>query len=572
MTLDYVLNGEPFVVIAPSADTTGLDFTYAGEPFVAAPSGTAHTYWRINVTANAGDTNYLAIAEVEMRATVGGADECSGGTATASSSSAGFEADKAFDNDAATRWSTPTPGMTTGWLQYQFASPVDVTEYTIQAHPSTPARSPKNWTLEYSDDGTDWTVTDTRTNEANWADGETRVLEVGVANNGAGPYTYWRLNVSANDGHADFLGLAEMEMRATVGGTDQCSGGTAATSSQFSATFAASKAFDNDTGTAWVTVSGVKSAWLRYQFASAVDVAEYTIRAHGSVPSYSPKTWKLQGSGDGTTWYQVDERSNETGWTNGQIRTYALEATNPATDVTGESVAQGVSTGSGVATQEHITSGLPFSQSTTTTEGETGQTHVLSGENTSQGAVVAAGAVEAFDPVTVAGENAAQGAASTTGAVTQDHSVSGDAIEINFNSSDDAVVQVHVVSGEDSAQPTTADGDRTYHTHVLAGESANASVTTNDGTATVIQSLTGAGSTLPLTYTDGAVTQQHALQGEAVAQPGYFYRHIQPTALLYVRTRPVQFSTITRQHLSYVLTRGRTLYVRSTGMMFTAET
>lgn len=139
----------------------------------------AHSYWRINVTANDGDTSFLAIAEVEMRATVGGADQCAGGTASASATSAGFEADKAFDNDNTTRWSPPS-GTLTGWLRYQFAAPVDVVEFTIRSHPTSGEgdRSPRDFTLEWSDDGSAWTVAKSFAEVTGWAAAETRTFSV----------------------------------------------------------------------------------------------------------------------------------------------------------------------------------------------------------------------------------------------------------------------------------------------------------------------------------------------------------------------------------------------------------
>ncbi len=137
----------------------------------------AHLYWRLNITANAGDTSFLAIAEIEMRATVGGADQCAGGTAAASLADPGAPVTNAFDNDAATRWST-TSGTLTGWIRYQFAAPVDVAQYTIQAHPTTPLRSPKDWALEYSDDGSAWVPVEMRSGVSSWTNGEIKSYTV----------------------------------------------------------------------------------------------------------------------------------------------------------------------------------------------------------------------------------------------------------------------------------------------------------------------------------------------------------------------------------------------------------
>lgn len=137
----------------------------------------AHRYWRLNISANAGDANYLQIAEVEMRATLGGADQCTGGTASASTEhSATYAASKAVDDTASTHWSTPISTLT-GWWAYDFGSAVEVLQYTIQAPPASPARSPKDWALEYSDNGTDWTLQETREEQTGWTTGEVRTFD-----------------------------------------------------------------------------------------------------------------------------------------------------------------------------------------------------------------------------------------------------------------------------------------------------------------------------------------------------------------------------------------------------------
>lgn len=137
----------------------------------------AHTYWRINASANDGDTSFLAIAEVQMHVTIGGADQCTGGTASASSADGTTPASNAFDDSSTTRWSTPS-GTLTGWLAYNFTAGVDVVEYSIQAHPSVPARSPSTWSFEYSDDGSSWTPVETREGQTGWTNGQTRTFTV----------------------------------------------------------------------------------------------------------------------------------------------------------------------------------------------------------------------------------------------------------------------------------------------------------------------------------------------------------------------------------------------------------
>jgi hypothetical protein len=139
----------------------------------------AHLYWRLNITANNGDPDYLAITEVEMRATTGGADQCNGGISSASSNYPSYVAANAFDNDANTAWITGT-AITTGILTYQFSSAVDVLQYTIQITVSQ-VRAPKNWTLQWSDNGTAWTTADTRAGVTDWLSNGIKTFNVPVA-------------------------------------------------------------------------------------------------------------------------------------------------------------------------------------------------------------------------------------------------------------------------------------------------------------------------------------------------------------------------------------------------------
>lgn len=138
----------------------------------------AHSYWRLNVTASNGGAN-LTIDEVEFRGSIGGADQCSGGTPSASSTLGGNVAANAFDNTVNTAWQATT---TTGTLQYLFASAVEVAEYTIRirgaGYEAYTNQAPKDWTLQWSDNGSSWTTVDTQTSQTAWSAGETRTLAV----------------------------------------------------------------------------------------------------------------------------------------------------------------------------------------------------------------------------------------------------------------------------------------------------------------------------------------------------------------------------------------------------------
>jgi hypothetical protein len=139
-----------------------IDIVQAAPPVV-------HTQWRLQFTAAQSGTQ-VTIAEIAMRTTLGGSNACTGGTA---STSTGTGENTVLDSDNTTGWSaSPLPH----WWKYTFAAPVDIVQYAITFAMYLPGQfSPKDWVLEHSDDGTTWTVADTRSGIAEWTGGEQRV-------------------------------------------------------------------------------------------------------------------------------------------------------------------------------------------------------------------------------------------------------------------------------------------------------------------------------------------------------------------------------------------------------------
>jgi hypothetical protein len=139
----------------------------------------AHAYWRLNITANNGSPNNVTIAEMQYRTTVGGSNVATGGTATATNNLSGYAPSQAFDGNASTFWVSNT-GPTV-YLAYHFTSAVAIVEYTMAARNDNAAYlpdTPKNWTLDFSDDGATWTTLATVTGQASWGLGEVRTFEV----------------------------------------------------------------------------------------------------------------------------------------------------------------------------------------------------------------------------------------------------------------------------------------------------------------------------------------------------------------------------------------------------------
>ena len=133
----------------------------------------AHQYWRVNITAS---NSFCAVGEIEMAAVAGGADQCVGGTPIASGqypNGSGYTYDpaNAFDgvlDGATSAWASASSAS--GWIGYLFASPVVVKSVRI-APRSSPAQSPRDFTIEWSDDGVAWTVAATYTGRTSWTAG-----------------------------------------------------------------------------------------------------------------------------------------------------------------------------------------------------------------------------------------------------------------------------------------------------------------------------------------------------------------------------------------------------------------
>ena len=321
------IDGEPVVRyeaasadIAPNIDIDVSDAASVADNLtVAIPS----TTWRFQFARNDGDANYLSVREVELRGSVGGADQCSGGTASASTEYSGtYAASTAFDNDTGTKW-IPTVNHASGWLQYIFGSGlVDVAQYSID--PDTDYdRAPNSWMLErYDVSLSDWVPVDARINETGWSGA--RTYESSAPASG----TLWRLNISAVGTTATLAVIQEMEMRESVGGADVCTvaNGFAYANTVYDDNFwsySAQRAFDG-TSVIWASQTLIP-AKLYYCFSSEKDIAQYTIQARndgGNIDS-SPKAWTLE-KWTGSAWEVVDTQSDQTGWSHDEVRTYTV--------------------------------------------------------------------------------------------------------------------------------------------------------------------------------------------------------------------------------------------------------
>lgn len=128
-----------------------------------------------------------------------------GGSITAQFPMAGAESvEKIIDNDPGTKYLGVNGAG--GWVQYQTSVSYAVNQYTLTSANDADERDPLSWTLQGSNDGTNWATLDTRANE-NFAN-RYQKRRFDISNTSV--YRFYRLNILQNSGL--LFQLAELEL------------------------------------------------------------------------------------------------------------------------------------------------------------------------------------------------------------------------------------------------------------------------------------------------------------------------------------------------------------------------
>jgi hypothetical protein len=113
-----------------------------------------------------------------------------------------------YDNNPSTKLSVSRP---TEWIRYRMVRPAIATSYDVTSANDERQHDPKDWTLEGSLDGANWTVLHRRGGETF----PTRHMTRSYTFANSTPYLYYRLNISGTPSNEDALHLAEFR----IGGT-----------------------------------------------------------------------------------------------------------------------------------------------------------------------------------------------------------------------------------------------------------------------------------------------------------------------------------------------------------------
>jgi hypothetical protein len=296
--------------------------------FWPTPAPAGHAYWRVFASDNQGDATGILLSEVEFRATAGGADQATGGTAIGSDDATTNEFAKAFDDSGATDWFADS-GPTNQWIGYQFASAVDVQEVAITfsatATQTALNRAPKTCSVDYSDDGSSWTtafsfvvyghlIADTR--------------EYPESAPASGFHRLWRVLGEVTG--TTSIQLDEIELRATSGGADQVPVQSGAVGGSTGRTIKSADAggneawrvFDNTTGS-WFTSNGSGvNQWVGFVFQDPVKVEEVSIKC-ASNASRAPTIIRIEYSDDGGSTWTQQKRITGLSWSASETKVLA---------------------------------------------------------------------------------------------------------------------------------------------------------------------------------------------------------------------------------------------------------
>lgn len=122
-------------------------------------------------------TDYIFLAEIEMRESAGGADACSGGSAFSTSAYFGGIT-AAFDNNTTT--SIQSSGVSQINIGYSFPAPVNIVQFAITCTAGQQGRAPGELWFEWADTANTGPYTlFGYTKVTSWASGETKLFTIG---------------------------------------------------------------------------------------------------------------------------------------------------------------------------------------------------------------------------------------------------------------------------------------------------------------------------------------------------------------------------------------------------------
>ncbi|MEY9094199.1 basic secretory protein-like protein [Paenibacillus sp. RC84] len=244
-----------------------------------------------------------------------------GGSVTASGEYAPTQTkESAFDQSLYSKWLTFS---STGWIQVKLDTAKTVTSYSITAAEDFPERDPKSWVLKGSNDGSTWTVLDTRQNEAFTYRNQTKSYS--FANTSS--FKYFKFDSITNQS-GGILQISEIKLFDGSVDTWTTIKPTVTASAENTPNEGKDNLVDGTSVTKWLTFNA--TGWLKFDFGKPVTIDGYALTAANDFAERDPKSWVLQGSNDNANWTSLDTKSNESFRLRHQRNHYVLNGNNTA--------------------------------------------------------------------------------------------------------------------------------------------------------------------------------------------------------------------------------------------------
>ncbi|MGV2886786.1 discoidin domain-containing protein [Paenibacillus taichungensis] len=241
-----------------------------------------------------------------------------------------------------------------GHLGYEFVNPVRIGKYIVRSlsAPYFP-NMPKNWTFEGSNDGSSWSVLDTRINQT-WTTTFTDIEYI-IDYSKAKRFKMYRLNWTANNGGSQVVinelkmfGVDYFDKFLISTGVDTVSvshfsesnpipimtagtvNGVTITESLINAgAYNGWKAFDGVSSvntSCWAAPKVptiVEPQWIMIKLDKKRPIYRYELTGQAGSPLRSPKDWTFEGSNDGKSWTVLDTQTGQTGWADNVYKKYS---------------------------------------------------------------------------------------------------------------------------------------------------------------------------------------------------------------------------------------------------------
>jgi hypothetical protein len=279
--LDTQTNHAPW-----AARSTTLNFNFT--------NSTAYKYYKLNVTALNGGT-YTQLGEIAF-------DTAPPAVVTVSGESPQWDEgkDKLTNGILTDQWGVEA---TTAWIQFAYTTPIVNNMYSLTSATKEPTRDFKDWTVSGSNDGTTWTLLDTRTGKAPWA-ARSSTTDFYFKNTTA--YAYYKLNVTALNG-GTYTQLGEISFGNGVEVLPLVV--TASGENVNPAGEGVDKLIDGLLNTKWSV--NTSTAWIQFAYLEAKTWNKYSLTSGSDDPTRDFKNWTLQASNDGIAWTTVDTKTGQ---------------------------------------------------------------------------------------------------------------------------------------------------------------------------------------------------------------------------------------------------------------------